>query len=337
MSGAGGASGAGGTEARSPAELGLCRKAPPPGAVEPPPPKPYSGGLCPSLTQGRNVLPSGGKDRQFLLFSPPDVAPGEELPLMFFWHWMGGSADSFRDKGQIEAAVVEQRFIAVLPESAGDSFTNKQFKWPFTVLESDARMEEEFRFFDDMLACVDQQLGVNRHCVSTAGVSAGALFTSQLAHARAEYLASFLSLSGGVGDGKLGLNPTEYVRAWGEPARAVPGVVLWGGPLDWCLINFDVASRKLEASLGGHFFVECIHNCTHGEPPMDVGTGLNKYAPLWNFVFDHPYWLPTGTSPYQELGLPADFPVWCGLRAGSASIREGDCADNGWLGASQCQ
>jgi hypothetical protein len=180
-------------------------------------------------------------------------------------------------------------------------------------------MEEEFVFFDDMLACVAEQFQINNECVSSAGVSAGALFTDQLAGGRGQHLSSILSLSGGVGG---------YVRPWTQPDHKMSSLVLWGGPNDACgfsniSLNFEDASHNLETGLtsGGHFFLECIHNCGHAAPPLDVPAGTPAFAPLWQFVLDHPYWLPAGDSPYRSDGIPALLPTWCGIGEGSATPR----------------
>jgi hypothetical protein len=122
--------------------------------------------------------------------------------------------------------------------------------------------------------------------VSSIGVSAGALFTDQLAQARSNRLASFISLSGGVGD--------TIIKPWtGTGTHKLPAVVLWGGDgppnmdgnkdILGCAgigMDFSVASRDLEAGLeqDGHFFVECKHNCGHVEPPLEAPPGESKYA-----------------------------------------------------------
>jgi len=299
-----------------------CNQTPPPGATLAPLPPKYTGGTCPKLVPGKNTIKSTGNTRTFLLVVPKDLKADELLPVVFLWHWLGGSADSFLRKGEVQAAVDSQRFLAVIPESKADMI----FRWPFNVGDSEKRQEEEYKFFDDMLSCVSEQFKVNRNCVSSAGVSAGALFTSQLAQGRAQYLASAISLSGGVGDAASGL-----VKPWKSPARKVPMMVLWGGPLDWCaVINFHTSSLNLEAALekDGNFFIECVHNCKHGEPPMDTPPpGLSKYGSLWRFVFDHPYWLAPGASPYKTSGIPtgAGFPTWCGVGKGGARMRGGMC------------
>jgi predicted esterase len=295
-----------------------CASDPPPGAPAPAPIKPYSGGVCPALVDGYNTITSNGNSRQFRLAIPANLQPNEKLPIIFLWHWLGGSPDDFFTKGEVQTAVDTQRFLAVIPDNKGDLL----FKWPFESFQSQGRMDEEFAFFDDMLSCVSQQFDVNTSCVSSAGVSAGALFTDQLAGARAEYLSSFISLSGGV-DG--------FVRPWAHPAHHLPGLVLWGGPSDFCVaIDFEQASVALEDALGqdGNFMIECIHNCGHSEPPLDPPPGLSKYAAIWQFALDHPFWIPAGQSPYST-PLPAGMPDWCAIGAGNAVPRVGACSGSG--------
>ena len=316
--GAGGAAGAAGTggAAGSPA-LGRCGDPVPPGAPTAKAPPKYSGGACPKLVAGPNTITSTA-ERKFVLVVPKDLKAGEKPPLIFLWHWLGGDAQDFVDKGEIQAAVDSQRFIAVVPEKKGDLL----FVWPVEIIQSQPRVDEELTLFDDLLSCVSEQFSVDPNCVSSAGVSAGALWTDQLAAYRSDHLASFVSLSGGVGG---------VIRAWGNPARKLPGLVLWGGPTDTCggLLSFNTLSATLEKELeaDGHFFLECVHNCGHSEPPMAGAAGFSKYQSLWQFVMDHPYWLPKGESPYLTDGLPKVMPEWCGIGKGSATPRTGACSN----------
>ena len=332
--GAGGSStsmgGSGGTTTGTTSTIGsgaggpagsLCAQEPPPGAPQPDPLPEYSGGACPDLVAGENTITSSGASRKFLLVLPADLTAAERPPVLFLWHWLGGSAEDFLEKGEIQAAVDEQRFVAVIPRAKGD----QNFQWPFDTTQSEARMEEEYTFFDYMLACVAPLYNANRHCIGSAGVSAGALFTDQLAAHRAHHISSFLSLSGGTGG---------VIRPWGKPDRKLPGLVLWGGPTDNCfgLLSFDTLSKTLEDDLTaeGNFFLECIHNCGHSEPPLDPpADGTSIYGALWGFFLDHPYWLGGGESPYQDSGLPANMPKWCDIGKGSATPREGPCSGGG--------
>jgi len=319
MAGAGtGGVGTGGVGAGGTIALGRCSDPTPAGAAEPPPPPQYSGSACPKLAPGVNSIATKGGTRSFKLVMPAAPQAGEKLPLIFLWHWLKGKAQDFIDKAEVQKAVDAQRFIAVVPEQKGDLL----FVWPVEIFQPDTRINEELTFFDDMYACADAQLPVNRSCVASTGVSAGALWTDQLAHRRSEYLSSFMSLSGGVGN--------FVIKPWATPKRAVPGMVLWGGPTDNCagLFSFEALSKTLESDLtkSGNFFLECIHNCGHSEPPFPAGKTSN-YEALWEFVFDHPYWLTKGQSPYITKGIPSAFPEWCGIGKNSATPRVGACID----------
>jgi predicted esterase len=295
------------------------------------PPLPAAG--CPTLTPGMNTITSSGQARELILVVPDAPQPDESFPVLFMWHWIGGSANSFLERGDVQAAATAQRFVAVIPVARGATVfgLGLDTRWPFDITQTADRMAEEFTFFDDMLACVAAQLPVTEHCVSSIGVSAGALFTDQLAQARSETLASFVSLSGGVG--------ASIIKPWTGAARPLPAIVLWGGDgppeqdgardILGCLgigMDFATASAQLESALvaDGHFLVECTHNCGHVEPPLDPPPDQSKYASIWEFALNHPYWLPAGTSPYQATGLPDALPAWCGMGMDSATPRSGD-------------
>jgi predicted esterase len=253
-----------------------------------------------------------------LLAVPANLAPNEKLPVAFLWHWLGGDANDFYERGDVQTAVDHYRFLAVIPESKGDV----KFKWPIESFQSQGRINEELTFFDDMLSCVAEQYNVELGCVGSVGVSAGALFTSAvLAGGRGQYLSSILSLSGGVGG---------FIKDWKASAHKMPALVLWGGPNDNCfgLMNFVQTSHNLENALGqdGHFFLECIHNCGHAAPPFEIPGAPTAFAPLWDFILDHPYWLDGGASPYEQ-GIPPTMPEWCGVGAGSAEPRTGECTE----------
>jgi predicted esterase len=328
----------GGCVAGAPPIIGpnLCAQAPPAGATLAPAPPKYKG-TCPQLVpvvvdamgnfvSGRNTIMSSGSARDFLLVVPKDLKPDENLPILFAWHWLGGSEKSFLEKGELQAAADQQRFLAIAPAIKRKANGDKEllFNWPFTPLDTDARIAEEVQFFDDMYACVAEQYKVNKECISSVGVSAGALWTDQLVQRRSNVLASAISLSGGTG----GLT----IRPWTTPPRHVPMTVLWGGMSDVCIvINFQDASHDLETHLvqDGAFFVECVHNCKHGEPPLEPPPGVSKYSSIWQFAFDHPFWLPEGTSPYQKIGLPQQYPTWCAIGKGNAVERTGMCPPPG--------
>ncbi len=280
---------------------------------------PQYAGTCPTLAAGGayTTITTSGVDRKFLVYAPQTVQPNEKLPIVFLWHWLGGDPEDMANVTDVVNTVESRRIIAVIPAPKGDAL----FRWPFDASATQARIDEELAFFDDMLACVGQALPVNKECVSSMGVSAGALWTAQLASLRNQRLASFVSLSGGTGG---------VIKSWTPATHAMPGLVLWGGPDDVFpnkntpLLNFEKASKNLEDALvaENHFLVECIHNCGHAVPPLDPPPpGTPPFDMVWQFVLKHPYWLGAGESPMAKaLPTPA-FPAWCGVGKGSAVPR----------------
>jgi len=313
-----------------------CGATPPPGAVLPSPLPRFTGGACPTLDSGRNTLRSGGAEREFLLVFPTDYSPTETLPLVVMWHHLGGSASSLEEHGQVQASVDSLRFIAAIPEKKGDLnvdvvFSSFDMVWPYLDYAPMSRMEEEAVFFDDMIACIAEQFPVDESCISTAGVSAGALWSAQLAQLRAERLASVVLLSGGVGPATT--NGFIDVHGWRGASHRMPVLVGWGGRNDACGADFDRASQNAAAALddAGHFVMECVHNCGHAAPPVDPMVGLPV---LWRFALDHPYWLRDGESPYASGGMPSGVPSWCALGAGAATPRTEACGVDGFGGES---
>ncbi|PRQ03773.1 hypothetical protein [Enhygromyxa salina] len=321
-------------EPLEPPALSLCGTEPPPGATLAPALPSYGGpGSCPTLETGAevfNIMQTEHGERRFLVVAPNDAQADEVFPVIFMYHWLGGEAVDFYEQAEAQYAADYYRFIAIIPEGR-DGDSGVPFRWPFSIADDDAQLDEEFTFHDDMLACVAEQFALDKECVSTMGVSAGALFSAQLASRHGDHLASLMSLSGGTGG--------ALIKPWVPAAHRMPALVLWGGPSDLCLgVNFDSTSMELEAELqaDNHFIVECVHNCTHATPPFEPDDpSLPTYASTWQFVLDHPYWLEDGESPYTDYvtatgGLPPAWPEWCAIGPGNAMIREGEC------GGSQC-
>ncbi len=308
--------------------VGRCSDPIPEGAATPPPLPEYSGDHCPELVTGTNLLSSGGVDREFILVLPEDYDPdSDQLPVLFMWTYLFGSSSSMLEHGQVQESADELRFIGVVPESTGDlevGWGDWTFDpvWPYMNLHPDSRVEQEVTFFDDILACVAEQYPVQEHCISSVGVSAGALWTAQLAQHRSDRLASVILMSGGVGPA-TGFSYVD-VRGWSGAERAMPALVGWGGPTDWFGVDFEQASLNLEAEYeeDGNFVMECVHDCGHGVPPIDHDLGLSL---LYAFALDHPYWTTPGHSVYQDEGMEEGTPEWCAIGVGQATIRDGDC------------
>lgn len=309
--------------AATPPAFGTCLDPIPAGAAKPPALPTYAA-ACPALVDApaTTAIVSSGAERRFVVVKPSSIAPGEKLPLVFAWHWLKGSAEDMMSALELQTAADARRMVFVAPVAKGDLY----WQWPMMSADASSRFDEETKFFDDMLACVAAALPIQEHCVSSVGVSAGALFTAQLASARADRLASFVSISGGVGD---------PAKSFAPAARKIPGLVLWGGPTDkfpnetLTIIDFEDASNALANALvsGGHPIVECVHNCGHDVPPFDAPpAGMPKADLVFRFVLDHPYWSAAGKSPYAGGALPPSYPSWCGVGHGAVAPRPASAA-----------
>ncbi len=252
---------------------------------------------------------SAGDTRSFRLLVPMSYDGSQPMPLVFAWHWLNASSNSFVQDGELESAIEEMGFIAVLPDKLLKANGDKAylFDWPFVEVSN---AEKELTFFDDMLSCVSEQFSIDPTRVYGIGVSAGALWLTYLMSTdRIDYLAAAESLSGGLG---------EVAGAWEMQftprPHKFPAVVLWGGPTDWLGVNFAEASMRLRDALliDGHFVVVCTHDAGHAVPPIDAPPWSNtRFWSLWRFMLDHPY--AVRPSPYESTGLPAGFPDWCSL------------------------
>ncbi|MEZ4464479.1 MAG: hypothetical protein R3F43_08215 [bacterium] len=300
--------------------MGISPDATPPAgeARSPLPPLPdYSHGACPALLGGPTAdtsviegFATGDQVRTFRLMVPSTYDGSRPLPVIFAWHWLNASSASFVREAELESAIEELDFIAVLPDALRNANGDKAYflSWPFAEVWG---VDGELRFFDDLLACVGDQLNIDRDRVYGIGVSAGGLWLTSLAMTdRAEHFASIEVLSGGLGD-MLGVWRMEYAA---QPNK-YPALVVWGGPTDWLALSFHDASMRLRDALvdDGHFVVECTHDAGHGVPPVEPSEEHTKFRFLWRFMFDHPRSLPAGESPYLAAGLPDFFPAWCSI------------------------
>ena len=123
---------------------------------------------------------TGDQVRSFRLMVPPGYDGSRPLPVIFAWHWLNASSASFVREAELESAVEELDFIAVLPDALRNANGDKAYflSWPFAEVWG---VEGELRFFDDLLACVNDQLNVDRDRVYGIGVSAGGLWLTSLA------------------------------------------------------------------------------------------------------------------------------------------------------------
>ncbi len=244
----------------------------------------YSNGACPTIAPGRTTLATGTVERDFELFLPADPT---NKPLWFFFYGAGGST---QDYSGFQSFADAYDVVAVVPHSNG---TNA-FEWPIMATNITT---PEFRFFDDMLACITESQPVDQARIYVSGFSAGALWTTSLVMQRSQYFAAAAIFSGGTG---------ELVHGYETPEVPIPILGMWGGSDDIYggFVNFEVLMMEFLNGVAsdGHFLVGCNHGLGHTVPFGGLDRGLE-------FLLLHRY--GDSTSPIQESGLPASFPDYC--------------------------
>ncbi|MBL4632973.1 MAG: hypothetical protein JKY56_03825 [Kofleriaceae bacterium] len=242
---------------------------------------PYGDGSgCSAMVAGANQITIDGTVRDFEVVLP---ANSEGAPIVFAWHWLGGTATQTLDLMGIRA-LADEGAIVIAPTPTGLSV-----EWDIL---SPAAQSIDLKLFDQLLTCGWESFHIDAERVFNTGMSAGGLFTSFLAMHRSEHIASSVHFSGGI-------LASQYV----QPSTTIPMMLVWGGPTDtFGGYNFHNASIEFSQSLrdDGHFIVECEHTAGHVPPP-------NAGAMAWDFLQAH----PRGVSPEPWSMLPASVPAFC--------------------------
>ena len=219
---------------------------------------------CPDFSEpGSKVFVSDGVERRANVYFPRFWDPG--MPVIFFWHPLGANATMVGSLIQAQTLAEMHEMVVVLPQSLSE----EPYEWAFYTDEG----AHDAVLYDDLRTCVVEHFGADPERISSAGMSAGGLWTTWLTMHRSDTLATSLVMSGGTGQ----------VVYYTEPAADIPVLVMWGGESD----TFQLGSRTIdfasqseqfsEALQGdGHFVVECDHDTGHTIPIDGIGV-----IPAW--------------------------------------------------------
>lgn len=253
---------------------------------------PAPSAACPDIVDGLvDFKPAGLDPRPVRVWVDPDIAAEKDGPLYFFWYGTNGSPEQaiagLSDIGIQE--ILDAGGIVVAPThdpAAG------VFPW-YLVL---GQQQDDLQLADDILACADQQFGVDRARIHSLGFSAGALHTAQMSIRRAAYLASVTLYSGGL--------IFNSMPMYDDPDNDLPAMIFHGGTNDVVVVGFKQASADYAKYIGdnGSFSFTCDHGMGHTIPP--------EQDSVLQFFADHP-WGAT-PEPYAD-ALPAGFPDYCVL------------------------
>ena len=154
---------------------------------------------------------------------------------------------------------------------------------------------EDDYIMDDVVACAVQQAKIDTKRIHVLGWSAGALHSTHVALARSNYIASFISYSGGSY-----LLPTDIQN----PNNHVAGILSYGAQgVDTVILDFHQQSISWYDTYNamGWYCMMCDHEQGHMIP-----SDLAPHA--YKFFMDHPF--EVDPEPYAG-GVPAEFPSYC--------------------------
>lgn len=261
---------------------------PPAGGVIPTP-----SGECPELVDGLVDFHPDGVDspRSVRIWVDPDIAAEQDGPLVFYWHGTNGEPEQAIDGlGELGIQeILDAGGIVVAPTHDPGAGI---FPW-FLVL---GQQQDDLLIADDILACAEQQFGVDDARIHSLGFSAGALHTAQMSARRSSYLASVVTYSGGLIFNSM---PT-----FDDPDNDFPAMLFHGGDQDVVVVGFKQATADYAAYLdqNGSFSFTCDHGMGHTIPPAQDS--------VLQFLADHPW--GAAPEPYAD-ALPNGFPDYCTL------------------------
>jgi len=217
--------------------------------------------------------------------SKPD--PGG--PLIIYWHaTLSSPIEVLSGFGQqnISAVTAAGGVVAAPATTACTGCTTTDDGYWFV---------EDDVVLDEIVACAVQQAKIDVTHIHTLGWSAGGLHTTHVAQARSNYIASFISYSGG-----LYLLPSVDQN----PANHVAGILTYGDPgSDVVILDFNAQSQTWYKTFQpkGWYSMMCHHPGGHEVDP--------QIAPLsLRFFKDHPF--EVSPEPYAQM-VPSGYPSYC--------------------------
>ncbi|MCV2360315.1 PHB depolymerase family esterase [Paucibacter sp. TC2R-5] len=180
------------------------------------------------------VSMGAGGARQFRVYRPPGVLPGERLPLLVMLHGCGQSASSFAQSSRMNALAARERCLLLYPEQ--DLVANPQGCWNWFATRS-GKAQAEVALIMRAIDQVCLLYPVDPERVAVAGMSAGASMAALLATQHPERFKAVVMHSGvppGEAHSSLtalgamhGRRKLGHANAKAEPKPGGRGGVAW--------------------------------------------------------------------------------------------------------------
>jgi poly(3-hydroxybutyrate) depolymerase len=242
---------------------------------------------CPQIVDGQVTFPGLGAVRFWLNANPKIDSTG---PLVIHWHAIGSSPDDSR-------LILDTTSIANITSAGGLVAAPFSSTKTGTDLGPGVWYDGDIAFVDNIVGCaLAQGLPIDTRRIHTTGVDIGGVMAATVSYARSNFIASFVSNSGGL--------IKSHSVALQDPSHVPEALVVHGGAgkdtvgLDWTAAS-EVLVSDLEEK--GGYVVECDHGGAHGGP-ADGSSWQSQ------FLLDHSY--RRMPHPYSN-GLPSTFPSYC--------------------------
>jgi polyhydroxybutyrate depolymerase len=141
------------------------------------------------------------RDRRFVFYTPKGFKPGAPVPIVFFFHGMGGTAEqAFRTYGWAQKADAENFFVAypdglpVRPDGVS-SFVLNPHIWRDERAELAASRVNDVNFFKELLDRLEATLPIDPKRIYVTGFSNGAGMTFTLGSHFSDRIAAIAPVS----------------------------------------------------------------------------------------------------------------------------------------------
>jgi hypothetical protein len=248
-------------------------------------------GTCPTITTGMSAKTVTFNGEPVELWTGATTGG----PLVLYWFPTTGTSDDveqFFGAADIAAVTAKGGMVASFGKSTGTGTNTGDAVW----------YTGDFTTADQVVACGIQSLKLDTKQIHVTGASAGALQAAWMGYVRSGYIASVVTLSGGLDELTAGqsLTPTTLQ----DPSN-VPSIMAVHGAKgsDVIIIDFALASAAWEADIAAKhgFSMDCNTGGGHVSGPPQILPGI------WQFMEDHPF--KVAKQPYPP--IPSVYPSYC--------------------------
>jgi len=187
----------------------------PPTSTVPGSPRPTSAPA--DVVQEERTVQMGLLSREYLVVQPPDVRPGERLPVVVALHGLAQDRHGLFGAADWRGAVERDRFIAVFPQGFANSWNMGPCCPPANLLGVD-----DLGFLDQVVAQLSARPDVDVERLYLSGFSNGGVMAYAVVCARPGVYAAVAPMSGSNVGGCRPAEPISLLHQHSDPDVVVP-------------------------------------------------------------------------------------------------------------------